>query len=124
MTQEEILGQLLEAYEAKGDMDFDTFIAEQAKKLGFSEEQSAFLNESNAVIDSINNKALSLKEAKDKGKSREQWLSSEMDSILKDKDEKEKEEFIEGLNTALATRLEDYGKEIEEFEQSTENEKE
>jgi len=115
-TKEQILDELLKAYESMEQKDFNVFFQKQAQVLGFTKEQLEFLEKGNSVIDEINAKALELAEAKKNGLNRQEWIQQEFDTALEDRTKEEKAKVLEIINEAIDKRLEDIVTEKEEEE--------
>jgi len=113
-TKEQILDELLKAYESMEQKDFNAFLQEQAQALWLTKEQLAFLEEGNRVIDEINAKALELVEAKKNGLNRQEWMQQEFDTALDDRTEEEKVQVLEIINEAMDKRLQDLTTEMED----------
>ena len=94
---DELLNNLFESFDANGDKDVNAFLAEKVKKMNLSADSTELLNQTNEWIDAFDENARSLKEAKDKGKTRRSWLKSKLDTALADRTEKEKVEFANAI---------------------------
>lgn len=81
-TFESILQQLLEEYEKDPSRNIDEMLAEKLKTLGASDECLAEVKETTETIDKFAEKASSLEEARNEGKSRATWLREQIDNSL------------------------------------------
>lgn len=97
---DEILTSMLEQLENNPDQDIDVLVKDECEKMGVSEEGKALLSETNEYIDGFAEKMAALQKAKEKGKSRKQWVLEEMDRILEGRDEQEKAEIISDISDA------------------------
>lgn len=97
-TFDAILCSLLEAYENNPSQDIDTLIEEKCKEWNLSEEQINLLKETNGLIDSFTENAISLEKTKANGWSRKCWMLNEMDRITDGRSEKEKAQIASAIS--------------------------
>lgn len=96
----EILTSMLEQLENNPDLDIEVLVKDECEKMGVSEEGKALLSETNEYIDGFAEKMAALQKAKEKGKSRKQWMLAEMDRMLEGRDEQEKAEIVSAISDA------------------------
>ncbi len=99
-TFEDILTSMLEQLENNPNQDIDVLVKDECEKMGVSEEGKALLSETNEYIDGFAEKMAALQKAKEEGKSRKQWMLSEMDRIMEGRDEQEKAEIVSAISDA------------------------
>ena len=99
-TFEDILTSMLEQIENNPNQDIDVLVKDECEKMGVSEEGKALLSETNEYIDGFAEKMAALQKAKEEGKSRKQWMLSEMDRIMEGRDEQEKAEIVSAISDA------------------------
>ena len=98
-----ILTSMFEEYENCGDVN--TVIENSCKKYGVSQENCDKIQQVNALLDAFAEKAESLKQAKEQGKSRRQWMKAELDAITEGRTEEEKTNLLNGIYEAGETVL-------------------
>lgn len=106
-TFDNFLSSLLEAYEKNPAQDVDALIEKKCKEWGVSEEQMAFLRETNSLIDDFADNAASLQNAKEEGKSRKSWMLDEIDHITEDRTEEEKAQIVSVISDASSDVIEE-----------------
>lgn len=95
---EDILTSMLEEYDKSDGQNVDALIEEACKKQGVSEDGMALLHETNSYIDEFGRKAKELSEARENGKSREQWLQEELDKTMEGRSEEEKVKIVNAIS--------------------------
>ena len=98
-----ILTSMLERYENSGDMN--TVIENSCKEFGVSQETCDKIQQVNALLDAFAEKAESLQQAKEQGKSRRQWMKAELDAITEGRTEEDKTNLLNGIYEAGETIL-------------------
>lgn len=106
-TFDTFLSSLLEAYEKNPAQDVDALIEKKCKEWGLPKEQMAFLKETNALIDDFTEKAASLQDAKEDGRSRKSWMLDEIDRITEERTEEEKARIVSVISDASNDVIED-----------------
>lgn len=81
-TFESILQHLLEEYEKDTSRNINEIIAEKLAEMGASNECLKEAQETSAAIDQFAEKASSLEDARNEGKSRATWLREQIDNSL------------------------------------------
>jgi hypothetical protein len=89
-TFDDILSEMLAAYDSKGEKPMDEFIAEQLQSYGIDDETKNLIAETNEEIDGIESNWADLDKAKENGKSRKSWFMAKVDKLLEGKTEEEK----------------------------------
>lgn len=72
-----LLDSMLTAYEQRGDKSVDDVVVVSMKELGASAAAVEKAKEAERIIDGIQEKAVSLADAKKRGMSRDQWIASQ-----------------------------------------------
>lgn len=92
-TFNEVLEQMLEAYEANPEKGADAVVSETLKGLGVSEECQQKAEKAGKVIDAIQEKTASLAKAKEVD-TREKWMNLQMLKISEGRTEEETEQIF------------------------------
>ncbi|MBO7256576.1 MAG: hypothetical protein J6V04_04550 [Bacteroidales bacterium] len=100
---EDILTSLLDEYQECGDVN--TVIGNSCKKFAVSQETFDKIQRVNALLDAFAEKAESLQQAKEQGKSRRQWMKAELDAITEGRTEEDKTNLLNGIYEAGETVL-------------------
>lgn len=104
-TFNDILEQMLGAYEANPEKGADAVVAETLKDLGASEECQQKAEKAGKVIDAIQEKAASLAKAKEED-TRERWMTQQMLQICEGRSEEEAEQILKVIKESTEKNLE------------------
>lgn len=99
-TFNDIFVSILETLSSNPNADFDKILLDKAKELGLSEKELSDIVEANKLIDSFSQKTSELNKAHKEGVTRSSFLSSEIENILKGKNDFEKEIILSSIQAA------------------------
>ena len=103
-TIETILQQLLEEYEANPTKNVDELLAEKLKSMGATDECLAEVQETSKAVDAFAEKAKSLKEARDAGKTRRKWIMEQLENSLDGFEDETKVAALNALDEAIENK--------------------
>lgn len=101
----DILEQMLGAYEANPERGADAVVSETLKDFGVSEECQQKAEKAGKVIDAIQEKATSLAKAKEED-TRERWMTQQMLQISEGRSEEEAEQILKVIKESTEKNLE------------------
>lgn len=104
-TFNDILEQMLGAYEANPEKGAGAVVSETLKDLGASEECQLKAEKAGKVIDAIQEKATSLAKAKEED-TRERWMTQQMLQICEGRSEEEAEQILNVIKESTQKNLE------------------
>lgn len=113
-TFTDILSSLLEDYEKNPEQNLEAFLQAKFKEMGIPEKDKNLLNETNDYLSAFAEKAESLANAREEGKTRGQWIAGEMEKMTEGRSEEEKATLATAITEANEKVLNETAEEIEQ----------
>ena len=101
MTYNEIMAALLQAYEARPEMDVEEIIAQVAREMGASEKSLENIKATSAMLDKFQEKKAALEAAHEDGETTKKWIIAETEKLTEGRSDKEKAAIAEGVAKAV-----------------------
>lgn len=109
MTYDEIMSELLQAYEAHPEMDVEEIIAQVATKIGASDKSLENIKASTAMLDKFQEKKAALEVAHENGETTKKWILTETARMTEKRTDEEKaiitEAIVETVNRGVKQSL-------------------
>lgn len=106
-TFESILQELLSDYDRTKGISVDEFLSKKLEELGADKETQAELNIANHLIDKFDENAKSLKQSRQFGQTRGDWMFKELSDSIGHLPAEASEKIVNAIEEAANTRTND-----------------